>query len=47
MLEAGRFTKTNLQERPVVEALEEVQAGHIAGCASFGKEAGEEQQVRF
>jgi hypothetical protein len=47
MLEAGRFTRTNLQERPVVEAREEVRFGRIVGCAWSRREAREERQVCF
>jgi hypothetical protein len=47
MLEAGRFTRTNLQERPVVEVHAEVQRGRIEGCASCGKEVWKERQVCF
>jgi hypothetical protein len=47
MLEAGRFTRTNLQERPVVEVQSGVQCGRIAGCAWHGKEGWEERQVCF
>jgi hypothetical protein len=46
MLEAGCFTRTNLQERLVAGATVELHAGRTAGCASGGEQHGRRSDRR-